>query len=71
MPEMTDAERERQIDKAYFELIGARSPAGRRKAWAKMQCLVLGRSERRQTEMALERNLPLPPHSNTNGAGDA
>ena len=67
MPEMTDAERERQIDNAYFELIGARSPAGRRKAWAKMQRLVLGRSERRQTEMALDRNLSLPARSDGKG----
>lgn len=63
MPEMTDAERERQIDNTYFELIGARSPAGRRKAWSKMQRLVLGRSERRQAEMALDRNLPLAARS--------
>ncbi|HEB94345.1 MAG TPA: hypothetical protein ENI94_12970 [Gammaproteobacteria bacterium] len=61
MPKMTDAERERKIENAYFELIGAKSPAGRRAAWAKMQRLVLGRSERRQIEMALDRGLPVPP----------
>lgn len=55
---MTDEERESAIARSYMLLIGSRTAAGRRKAWKEMQGLVLGRSEAKQTQMALQQGLP-------------
>lgn len=56
---MTDTEREDAIDAAYFEMCGGKTPAARRKAWNKHRELILHRSDKRQTEMAIEQGLPV------------
>lgn len=55
---MTDAERERKIERAQFILYGAQTAAHRREALATMEELISNRSIHQRRRMAKERNLP-------------